>query len=105
MYGIPYFIDMVKPVRNHPCVEALTHAFRVVEENFSYDSVFSFLKSGVVRELEQEETEQLENYVLARGRKGYRSWSQTFKNGEDTSMEQYRSVVIDVLIPVYKALS
>lgn len=105
MYGIPYFIDMVKPVRNHPCVEALTHAFRVVEENFSYDSVFSFLKSGVVRELEQEETEQLENYVLARGRKGYRSWSQTFKNGEDTSMEQYRSVVMDVLKPVYKALS
>ena len=40
---------------------------RIVDENFSYDSVFAFLKSGVVKSLEQSEIEMLENYVLARG--------------------------------------
>lgn len=42
-YEIPYFIDMTMPVKNHPCVDALTHVLRIVDENFSYDSVFAFL--------------------------------------------------------------
>ena len=105
LYDIPYFIDMTMPVKNHPCVDALTHAFRIVEENFSYDSVFAFLKSGVMKDLEQEEIEALENYVLARGKKGIRSWSQAFKDGEDTTMEELRQVVMEVLGPFYKACS
>ena len=87
-YEIPYFIDMTMPVKNHPCVDALTHVLRIVDENFSYDSVFAFLKSGVVKSLEQSEIEMLENYVLARGRKGIRSWSQPFLNGEDDTVDE-----------------
>lgn len=104
-YEIPFFIDMTRPVKNHPCVDALSQVLRIVEENFSYDSVFAFLKSGVVRELEQTEIEQLENYVLARGRKGIRSWSQSFLNGADDSIEELREIVMRILQPFYKALS
>lgn len=105
LYEIPYFIDMTRPLKNHPCVDALAHVLRIVDENFSYDSVFAFLKSGVAKEFEQDEIEMLENYVLARGRKGYRSWSQPFQNGEDTEMEELRRAVMDILQPFYQALS
>lgn len=104
-YEIPYFIDMTMPVKNHPCVDALSHVLRIVEENFSYDSVFAFLKSGVVTTLDQAEIELLENYVLARGRKGIRSWSQPFKNGEDDTVEDLRQAVMEVLHPFYQAVS
>lgn len=104
-YEIPYFIDMTMPVKNHPCVDALTHVLRIVDENFSYDSVFAFLKSGVVKSLEQSEIEMLENYVLARGRKGIRSWSQPFLNGEDDTVDEMRQVVMEILQPFYKAVS
>lgn len=104
-YEIPYFIDMTMPVKNHPCVDALTHVLRIVDENFSYDSVFAFLKSGVVKSLEQSEIEMLENYVLARGRKGIRSWSQPFLNGEDDTVDELRQVVMEILQPFYKAVS
>lgn len=105
LYEIPYFVDATKPVKNHPCVDAILHGLRVVSENFSYDSVFAFLKSGVVRTMEQSEIEMLENYVLAKGRKGIRSWSQAFLNGGDDTMEQLRVQVMEILQPFYKALS
>lgn len=105
LYEIPYFVDMTKPVKNHPCVDAILHCLRVVSENFSYDSVFAFLKSGVCRTMEQSEIELLENYVLAKGRKGIRSWSQPFLNGDDDTMEELRVQVMDILQPFYKALS
>ena len=93
------------PVKNHPCVDALMHVLRIVDENFGYDSVFAFLKSGVVKSLEQSEIEMLENYVLARGRKGIRSWSQPFLNGEDDTVDELRQVVMEILQPFYKAVS
>lgn len=41
----------------------------------------------------------LENYVLARGRKGIRSWSQPFLNGEDDTVDEMRQVVMEILQP------
>lgn len=105
LYEIPYFVDMTRPVKNHPCVDAILHCLRIVSENFTYDSVFAFLKSGVVQTMEQSEIEMLENYVLAKGRKGIRSWSQPFLNGEDDTMEELRVQVMEILQPFYKALS
>ena len=47
----------------------------------------------------------LENYVLARGRKGIRSWSQPFLNGEDDTVDEMRQGVMEILQPFYKAVS
>lgn len=100
-YDVPYFLDYARPLKNNPCVDALEHVLRVVEENFSYDSVFAFLKSGVVRELEFSEIEELENVVLATGKRGIRSWSQIWKGDVD----EIRQAVMEILNPIYKALS
>lgn len=98
---IPYFLDYSRPVKNNAYVDAIGHALKVVADNFSYDSVFSFLKSGVVLELAETEIEQLENYCLERGVRGIRWWRRSF----DESVEDTRSLVVDILEPFYKKVS
>src|SRR3712207_7915998 len=41
--------------------------------NYSYDSVFDYLRSGLSH-LEKEEVYKLENYALALGIRGYKRW-------------------------------
>lgn len=100
-YDIPYFLDFTRPVKNNPCVDALGHVLNVVKENFTYDSVFAFLKSGVVKDLDIQDIDILENTVLASGRKGFRSWSQSWKSESD----DIRAAVMELLQPIYKKLS
>lgn len=104
-YDIPCFVDMTMPVKHHPGIDALTHLMHIVQENFSFDSVFALLKSGVIRDLEQSEVEILENYCLSRGRKGYRSWCQEFRLEGHEEIEDLRKQVMEILSPIYKVFS
>ncbi|MDO4277118.1 MAG: helicase-exonuclease AddAB subunit AddB [Eubacteriales bacterium] len=73
--GIPYFLDEKHTVLMNPFVECLRGAIEMAVQGFSYESVFRYLRcgmSGVTRE----ETDKLENYVLALGIRGYSQWSQ-----------------------------
>ena len=44
-----------------------------------YDSTFRFLRCGL-SPLTTEETDHLDNYVVAKGKKGYRSYAQEWKS-------------------------
>ena len=77
-YDIPYFLDYTPPVKNNPWVDCIGHILRIIDEDFSYDSVFSFIKSGLLLDICDEDIEELENYVLARGIKGYRRWNRSW---------------------------
>ena len=101
LHDIPYFLDYSQPVKNNPYVDAIGHALMLVENNFSYDSMFAFLKSGVVEELGQDEIETLENYCLARGIRGVSWW----KKGFDETVEDTRMYVMDILLPFYERIS
>ncbi len=101
LHDIPYFLDYSQPVKNNPYVDAIGHALMLVENNFSYDSVFAFLKSGVVEDLGQDEIEALENYCLARGVRGVTWWNKSF----DESVEDTRMYVMDILLPFYERIS
>lgn len=98
LYDIPYFLDCSRPIKNNPFVDAIGHALKLLEDNFSYDSMFAFLKSGVLPELSYDETEQLENYVLAKGVRGIHSWKRSF--GEE--VEETRQYVMELLLPFYE---
>ena len=100
-YEIPYFLDMTVPVRDNPYINSIEYALRIVRENFSYDSVFAFLKSGVVSELDYDDIETLENYVLRRGIRGKSYWNRTWNDDEE--VEDKRACVMDILMPFYEA--
>ena len=46
-FHIPYFIDHKKSMLNNPCVETVRGIYQIVQENFSYPSVFRYLKAGM----------------------------------------------------------
>ncbi|HWT73795.1 MAG TPA: helicase-exonuclease AddAB subunit AddB [Mobilitalea sp.] len=74
---IPCFIDYKKDILNNPFVELLRSAVTVVSEDFSYEGVFRYLRTGLTN-LAAEDIDLLENYVLATGIRGFKRWSQPF---------------------------
>lgn len=96
-YDIPHFVDQTRNILFHPFIEFIRAALEVVEYDFSYRSVFRFLRSGlcsyVVPEcLVDADIDALENYVLAKGIRGRKRWSEpwTFvvqKNASEETKE------------------
>ncbi len=76
-YQIPFFIDQKRKVSNHPLVRMLLSLFEILTGNWSYEKIFSYLKTGLTQ-IPKEDIDILENYVLACGIKG----SQWTMNGD-----------------------
>ncbi|MBE5882474.1 MAG: helicase-exonuclease AddAB subunit AddB [Lachnospiraceae bacterium] len=76
-YKIPYFIDRNRGVAHHPLTEYLKSALGLLKDNFSYESVFRFLRSGMTGLL-TDETDRLENYVRAYGIRGKKAYLEEF---------------------------
>lgn len=65
-YGIPYFIDKRKPLRQHPVIGLVLSALSIVTDGFSRSEIFNFLKTGLTL-LSSYEIDLLENYCVAFG--------------------------------------
>ncbi len=101
-YNIPYFLDYTPPVKNNPWVDSIGHILRIIDEDFSYDSVFSFVKSGVLLDICDQDIEELENYVLAKGIKGYRRWNKTWNESEE---QVAKEAFMEVVKPFYRMVA
>lgn len=86
--NIPVFEDTKKKVSYHSGVEAVRSLFHLAQMEYSYESVFRYLKSGM-SDFMDEEADYLENYVLYAGIRGYSMWKKPFYRrlkGKDESM-------------------
>lgn len=70
-HGIPCFIDKKIKVTDHPLVRLILSMLDIFIENWSYESVFRYLKTGLTG-IDRESIDRIENYVLACGIKGSR---------------------------------
>ena len=70
-YGIPFFLDMKRPISHHPLAELVRAALDVGLTSWSSESVFRYLKTDLVP-VGRDEVDELENYVLAHGITGER---------------------------------
>ncbi len=73
-YNIPYFLDTTKEVLFHPFIEFIRASLQVMDNDFSYHAVMRLLRTGFCQ-LEQEQIDKLENYLLATGIQGKKQWS------------------------------
>ncbi len=73
-YNIPCFIDSKTEITNHPLVRMVLSMLEIFTDNWSYEAVFRYLKSGLTG-IEDTRIDLLENYVLACGIRGSR-WTQ-----------------------------
>lgn len=86
-YGIPVFMDHKKSILLNAFVEYVRSLLAMADENFSYESVFRFLRTGMCG-FTREETDRLENYVIALGLKGYKKWQSPWVRFERESGEE-----------------
>ncbi|MHB1127998.1 MAG: helicase-exonuclease AddAB subunit AddB [Bacillota bacterium] len=79
-YEIPCFMDRKVDIANHPLVRLIMSMLDIFNENWSYEAVFRYLKTGLTG-VDRNNIDRLENYVLACGIRGNR-WT----NGQDWKM-------------------
>ncbi len=72
-YGIPLFLDVRRNIAFHPMTEFLRQSLLVLEQDFSYEAVFGYLRCGLSG-VPMEEADLLENYVLSGNVRGFSSW-------------------------------
>ncbi len=103
-YHIPYFMDYSRKMKNNPFMDALKLLLEMPDRNFDYESVFSFLKSGIVSELSEDMIEKLENYAVARGIRGYSGWKKAIPDAGFSGLEQVRIQFMNLIEPYYPVL-
>ena len=74
---IPCFLDRTRGIVLNPMIEYIKSALQLYIKDFSYDTVFHFLRSGMAN-ISREEIDELENYVICTGARGYRTYSRLF---------------------------
>lgn len=76
-FEIPYFVDQTNKLVLNPFIEFIRSALLVVIQEYSYESVFHFLRCGMAG-VTPDETDQLENYCLTMGIRGKKAWNSKF---------------------------
>lgn len=109
-YEIPVFIDAKRPLVNNVMVEFLRGTLEVIRQDFTYESVFRFLKTGI-HEFTIEEIDLLENYIRGNGIRGikkYREkWLRPLQHMEAEELEhmnELREKLLLLFEPLYKVL-
>lgn len=74
---IPCFLDRTRGIVLNLMIEYIKSALQLYIKDFSYDTVFHFLRSGMA-DISREEIDELENYVIRTGARGYRTYSRLF---------------------------
>lgn len=105
--GIRYFMDYKKSIGANAMAEFITAFMEMYRRNMDYESTFRFLRCGL-SPLTMEETDLLENYVIAQGRRGLRSWQQEWKYAVDridlVLVNEYRLRVVEAIREPFREL-
>jgi len=104
---IPCFTDIKRSILGNPFVELIRSALEVIIKDFSYEAVFRYLKCGL-SDIAEEDRDILENYILASGIRGKKSWekkwvkrrSKSFADFNYEKLNEVREKFINQIIPL-----
>lgn len=77
LLGIPCFVDRTRGIVLNPLIEYIKSSFEIIIRDFSYTSVFQYLRSGMTGFTPQE-IDLLENYCIQTGIRGKKRWMNQF---------------------------
>ena len=102
-YDIPIFIDEKRDLNQNIIIQYVISIFEIFIKNYSYESVFNYLKTGFL-EIDENDIFKLEKYCLKYGIKG-RQFKQDFTYGineenkeEINKLNEIRKQIINPLI-------
>lgn len=77
LFDIPHFLDQTRGIMLNPFIEYIRSAMSIYNQDFSYESVFHYLRSGLA-DFTGEEIDWFENYVLRFNIRGSYAYSRVF---------------------------
>ena len=94
-YGIPVFMDQSKSIGKNPYTEGLIKLLQIIDKDFNYDSIFGFIKLGLVGEDISGALDVLENHCLRHGIRGRKIWEKTIEVSKDSLPEELKDEIAD----------
>lgn len=105
--GIRYFLDSKKNIGANWIAEYIQAVLEMYRLNMDAKSTFRFLRCGL-SPLTRQETDLLENYVLATGKRGFSAWLRPWRAREKDypldEINEIRQKVVDCLQPFFEAI-
>lgn len=77
LFEIPCFLDQTRGILLNPFIEYIRSALLIFNQDFSYEAVFHYLRSGLA-DFTREEVDWFENYVLRFGIRGKWHYTRVF---------------------------
>lgn len=109
-FGIPCFLDRTRGIILNPFIEYIKSALSMLIHDFSYETVFHYLRSGLT-DFETEQIDRLENYVLTLGICRKSSYSRMFSrmpkgyDAEDLeALNLMREEMLEQLAPLFSEM-
>lgn len=92
---VPCFVDEKHSIMMNPFVEYLCAVLNMLTEQFTYESVFRYLRCGLSG-LSVDEVDELENYCIAVGVRGWKQWNEhwvrRYRGMEEGSIEELNRI-------------
>ncbi len=85
--GIPFFIDKTSGIVLNPFTEFLKSALQIIINDYSYNSVFHFMKSGFT-DFTPEETDRFDRYVRSLNIRGKSAYGKEFKRRQKGMLDK-----------------
>lgn len=106
-FEIPVFIDEKKDINNNILMKYIVSLLNIITSNFSYESMFSYIKSGML-DLEKDDIYILENYVNKWGIRGAKWYKEDFlyeeKNDIQDKLNEIRKKIVFPILEFKEAL-
>ncbi len=106
LYDIPVFMDHKRNILLNSFVEYIRSLLNMAEQNLTYESVFRFLRTDLAG-FTRDEVDELENYVLGLGIKGYKRWQEkwvrplkSMKAEELERLNHLRTALVEKIDPL-----
>ncbi len=100
LYDIPYFLDDKRELYSQPLISMILSLFDICVHQFSYESMFSYLKTGLTNIYDKQDIDLLENYVLKWGIRG-NDWLKAWEM-PDYNLEKLNIIREEVVKPIIK---
>lgn len=119
-YGIPYFTDEKIMLSDHPIAMQIMSVFDMWSDNWSYDSVFRYLRAGFIfdddyKRISQNKIDRLDNFVQKYNIRGRSKWigedwteeKDTFEQswGDEEESEEIENKALEIINDVRRTVT
>lgn len=77
-YEIPFFSDYKRNALANPAIACIRSLLECANRDFTYESVSRLWRTGFVP-IPQDQTDEMQNYILAKGIRGQKRWTEEWK--------------------------